>query len=132
MGDPSQRRSNVGNTFIKNLDPSIDSLNLEELFSSFGNIVSCKVQTHPETGESLGYGFVQFESDEIARKAIESMNGKHLNDKKIFIGPFISRKLRQSVNSASVFTNLYVKELSPRLPRRPSKSCSRPLVPSLA
>jgi len=111
--DPSQRRSNVGNTFIKNLDPSIDSLNLEELFSSFGNIVSCKVQTSAETGESLGYGFVQFESDEIARKAIESMNGKHLNDKKIFIGPFIPRKLRQPVNSASVFTNLYVKELEP-------------------
>jgi len=109
--DPSQRRSNVGNTFIKNLDPSIDSLNLEEVFSAFGNIVSCKVQTHAETGESLGYGFVQFEKDEVAKKAIEAMNGKCLNDKKIFIGPFIPRRMRAPVNSASVFTNLYVKEL---------------------
>ena len=81
--DPSQRRSNVGNTFIKNLDSSIDSLNLEEVFSAFGNIVSCKVQTSPETGESLGYGFVQFEKDEVAKKAIEAMNGKCLNDKKM-------------------------------------------------
>jgi len=110
--DPSQRRSNVGNTFIKNLDPSIDSLNLEEVFSAFGNIVSCKVQTHAETGESLGYGFVQFEKDEVAQKAIEAMNGKCLNDKKIFIGPFIPRRMRAPVNSASVFTNLYVKELA--------------------
>jgi len=108
--DPAKRRSNVGNTFIKNLDSGIDSLALEEVFSAFGNIVSCKVQTNDD-GESLGYGFVQFETDEIAKKAIESMNSKCLNEKKIFIGPFIPRKLRQPVNSASVFTNLYVKEL---------------------
>ena len=30
--DPSVRRSNAGNVYIKNLDPSIDSSSLRELF----------------------------------------------------------------------------------------------------
>merc|ERR1712232_1269553 len=108
--DPSLRRSNVGNIFIKNLNKDIDSLALEEVFGGFGNIASCKVQTDSE-GNSVGFGFVHFEKEEDAQIAIKEMDGKCLNGKPIFVGPFIPKKNRESVNSASIFTNVYVKDL---------------------
>jgi len=109
--DPSLRRSNVGNTFIKNLGKDIDALALEEIFGKFGNIASCKVQTDSE-GNSLGFGFVHFENEEESKNAISQMDGKFLNGKKIFVGPFIPKKNREPVNHSSVFTNVYVKELN--------------------
>ncbi|XP_063956137.1 polyadenylate-binding protein 4-like isoform X1 [Lytechinus pictus] len=111
--DPSLRKSGVGNVFIKNLDKSIDNKAMYDTFSAFGHILSCKVVTD-ENGVNKGYGFVHFETQEAANKAIEKVNGMLLNGKKVYVGYFIPRKerLMQMGDHQKKFTNVFIKNLA--------------------
>ncbi|KAJ6829118.1 polyadenylate-binding protein 2-like [Iris pallida] len=109
--DPSARRSGAANIFIKNLDKGIDNKALHDTFSAFGNILSCKVATDP-SGQSKGYGFVQYEQEEAAEIAINKLNGMLLNEKQVFVGPFLRKQERDNSANKSVFSNVFVKNLS--------------------
>ncbi|KAJ6965158.1 polyadenylate-binding protein 8-like [Populus alba x Populus x berolinensis] len=109
--DPTIRKSGAGNIFIKNLDKAIDHKALHDTFSAFGNILSCKVATD-SSGQSKGYGFVQFDSEEAAQKAIEKLNGMLLNDKQVYVGPFLRKQERDTATDKMRFNNVFVKNLS--------------------
>ena len=110
--DPSLRRSGLGNVFIKNLDKTIDNKALHDTFSAFGNILSCKVVCD-EQGNSKGFGFVHFETQEAADEAIDKVNGMLLNDIKVYVGRHLSRRerLQQLEQVKAKFTNVFVKNL---------------------
>jgi polyadenylate-binding protein len=107
--DPSIRKSGNGNVFIKNLHAEIDNQTLYDTFSQFGNILSCKVALNPN-GQSRGYGFVHFESDESAKIAIEKVNGMLMNGNKVFVSHFVKRSTRIAQNQQE-YKNCYVKSL---------------------
>jgi polyadenylate-binding protein len=107
--DPSVRKSGVGNIFIKNLDLSIGHKELHDTFSTFGNILSCKVALD-DKGDSRGYGFVHFETAESAETAIQMVNDMMLGTKKVFVGHFRPKKEREQEKETS-WTNVYVKDL---------------------
>ncbi|XP_010263472.1 PREDICTED: polyadenylate-binding protein 2-like [Nelumbo nucifera] len=109
--DPSIRKSGTANIFIKNLDKAIDNKGLHETFSTFGNILSCKIATDP-SGQSKGYGFVQFDNEESAQNAINKLNGMLINDKQVYVGPFLRKQERESVINKAKFNNVFVKNLS--------------------
>ncbi|KAF5747013.1 polyadenylate-binding protein 2-like [Tripterygium wilfordii] len=108
--DPSVRKSGAGNIFIKNLDKAIDHKALHDTFSSFGTILSCKIATD-SSGQSKGYGFVQFENEVSAQTAIDKLNGMLLNDKQVYVGQFLRKQERESSLSKLKFNNVYVKNL---------------------
>jgi len=108
--DPVLRRNGQGNIFVQGLNKEIDNKQLWDTFSIFGNILSCKVVTNVK-GESNGYGFVHFETDESAAQAIEKVNGKMIADCLVSVQPFKSKKDR-GIGSQTVFTNIFVKNLA--------------------
>lgn len=65
---------------------------LHDTFVAFGNVLSCKVAVD-EQGNSKGYGFVHYETAEAAENAIKAVNGMLLNDKKVFVGHHIPKKV---------------------------------------
>jgi len=112
--DPSMRKSGKGNIFIKNLDKQIDHKSLFVTFQQFGSISSCKIELD-DTNESKGYGYIQYTTQEAADKAIEKVNGKMLNGKKVFVGSFVPRKERLAENSNKKYTNVFVKNLDEKV-----------------
>jgi len=114
--DPTLRRTGVGNIFIKNLDKSIDHKALYDTFSAFGNILSCKVAVD-ENAQSRGFGFVHFETKEAADEAIKKVNGMMLNDKKVFVGNFMTKRERVEKlgDQAKKFKNVFVKNFADTL-----------------
>jgi len=106
--DPSIRKNTRANIFVKNLAPTIDSKQLYDTFSQFGNILSCKVAMEGN-GSSKGFGYVHFETEEVAQKAIDAVNEKLVAGKKIYVGKFERRTERST--TVSRYTNVYVKNL---------------------
>lgn len=109
--DPSLRKSGTANIFIKNLDKAIDNKALYDTFSSFGNILSCKV-ANDASGQSKGYGFVQFDHETSAQNAIDKLNGMLINDKQVYVGHFLRKHERGNSLNKTIFNNVFVKNLS--------------------
>lgn len=63
------------NLYVKHLSIDIDDSKLYQMFSKFGEIVSCKVMIR-ENGVSKQFGFVAFKDPNDARKAQREMNSK--------------------------------------------------------
>ncbi|KAH1078540.1 hypothetical protein AAZX31_19G173800 [Glycine max] len=108
--DPDARKSAIGNLFVKNLPESIDNAGLQDIFKKYGNILSSKVVTS-EDGKSKGYGFVQFESEESSKVAIEKLNGYTVADKELYVGKFVKKSDRILPGPDARYTNLYMKNL---------------------
>ncbi|XP_043830569.1 polyadenylate-binding protein 1-like [Dromiciops gliroides] len=86
---------NFTNVYIKNFGEDMDDNRLTEIFGKFGPALSVKVMTD-DCGRSKGFGFVSFQRHEDAQQAVEGMNGKELNGKKIYVGRAQKKRERQT------------------------------------
>ena len=62
--------------YVGNLPYSVDSSELEQMFSAHGTVTSAQIITDRETGRSKGFGFVEMANDQEAEAAINAMNGQ--------------------------------------------------------
>lgn len=67
---------------VNNLAWSIKEEELKKEFAKFGKIVTAKIPTRPKGG-SKGFGFITFESEDAAKKAVEKMNNQLILDRRI-------------------------------------------------
>jgi len=86
MADPTS-------LFIGQLCPSTNEKDLEACFDKYGPVVKATVVRDRETGESKGFGFVQFETSTEANDAINGANGAEIKGSAITVE--MSREKRQ-------------------------------------
>ena len=71
--------------YVGNLSYSVRDDDLQQQFSSFGQVQSAKVMMERDTGRSKGFGFVEMGSDAEAQAAIEGMNGQSLGGRSLVV-----------------------------------------------
>jgi RNA recognition motif-containing protein len=69
--------------FVGSLSWDTNDSKLLQAFSRFGEITEAKVITDRDSGRSRGFGFVTFEDDEAADRAIAALNGTDLDGRTI-------------------------------------------------
>ena len=62
--------------YCGNLSYKVTSADLEGMFAAYGAVRSADVITDRDTGQSKGFGFVEFERDEDAQAAIQGLNSQ--------------------------------------------------------
>ncbi len=65
--------------YVGNLSKQITDAQLNDLAVPYGTLVSANVATERSSGESKGFGFVEFTNADEARAAITGLNGRDVN-----------------------------------------------------
>ncbi|XP_024590290.1 MKI67 FHA domain-interacting nucleolar phosphoprotein [Neophocaena asiaeorientalis asiaeorientalis] len=63
-----------GVIYVGHLPPSLYETQIRAYFSQFGTVTRFRLSRSTKTGNSKGYGFVEFESEDVAKIAAETMN----------------------------------------------------------
>jgi cold-inducible RNA-binding protein len=71
--------------YVGNLNYATTEDELRALFSEVGQVVSVTLITDRYTGRAKGFGFVEMETDEGAKAAIERLNGKEMNQRTLTV-----------------------------------------------
>jgi RNA recognition motif-containing protein len=71
--------------YVGNLPYSTTSQELNDMFAAHGGVKSADVIMDRETGRSKGFGFVEMNTDEEAKKAIEALNGQKMNGRPLTV-----------------------------------------------
>jgi len=102
MMEDADRKTNL---IVNYLPQTMTQEEIRSLFSSIGEVESCKLIRDKVTGQSLGYGFVNYHRIEDAGKAIQTLNGLRLQNKTIKVS--YARPSSEAIKGA----NLYVSGL---------------------
>jgi len=82
--------------YVGNLSYNTYEDSLRGYFQSFGTVVSAKIITDRDTGNSKGFGFVEMGSDEEARAAISGANGQDFEGRQIKVNEAMDKPRRDN------------------------------------
>ncbi len=69
--------------YVGNLSYDTDTETLKQAFATAGEVTDAHVVTDRESGRSRGFGFVTMATPDLAKKAIETMNGANVDGRAI-------------------------------------------------
>jgi RNA recognition motif-containing protein len=73
--------------YVGNLPYQLSEEELKDLFAQIGNVTSVRVVTDAMSGRSKGFGFVEMENEEQAKKAIDQLDGTEIQGRSIRVAP---------------------------------------------
>lgn len=80
--------------FVGSLSWNVTDAQLQDLFSTIGQVVSAQVITDRDSGRSKGFGFVEMSSEQEAHEAIKQLNNKELDGRSINVSEAKPREER--------------------------------------
>ena len=73
------------NIYVGNLSYRLSDVELRSLFEEFGTVSSANIIKDKYSGQSKGFGFVEMDNDDEAKRAMEAMNGKEVGGREIVV-----------------------------------------------
>ncbi len=83
--DPQDQQVVENKLYVGNLPWSINTEQLQEMFSEAGEVTDAIVLTDKYSGRSKGFGFVTFETPEEAEKGIELFHEKEVEGRNLVV-----------------------------------------------
>ena len=87
--------------FVGNFSFSVTDEQLTEFFATAGTVTQAKVMKEGQGGRSRGFGFVEYHSEDEARKAIKELNGAVWEGRVIKVSEDRSARREESHDSGS-------------------------------
>ncbi|KAI3383506.1 hypothetical protein SNEBB_007506 [Seison nebaliae] len=103
---PLVNRESKTNLIVNYLPQTMTQEEMTELFATIGEVESSKLVRDKASGQSLGYGFVNYHTEDEAERAVEKFNGLKLQNKTIKVSR--ARPSSETIKNA----NLYISGLS--------------------
>jgi len=116
------------NLIVNYLPQTMTQEEIRSLFSSIGEVESCKLIRDKVTGQSLGYGFVNYQRQEDAAKAIQTLNGLRLQNKTIKVS--FARPSSEAIKGANLYVSGLPKHMAQPDLERMFASCSIVRLPT--
>ncbi len=82
--------------YVGSLAYSIDDDKLKEIFTEAGTVVSAQVIVDRDSKQSKGFGFVEMSSDDEAKEAIKTLNGKEVDGRTLMVNEARPKEDRSS------------------------------------
>jgi len=110
MSGPVLERNQDATVYVGDIDPQVNEALLWELFLQAGHVVNVHIPKDKLTQQHMGYGFIEFHSEEDADYAMKIMNMI-----KLFGKPLKVNKASRDKKTLDVGANLFIGNLDPEV-----------------
>jgi len=89
------------NIIVNYLPGSLTQDDVKNFFSQIGPVSNCKLIRSYETGQSLGYAFIEYPSEHMTIEAIAKLDGTKMNDKTLKVS--YARQSSPDIKNSNVY-----------------------------
>lgn len=89
------------NLIVNYLPSSLTQDDVKQLFNGIGPVSNCKLVRSYETGQSLGYAFIEYPSEQMASEAIKRLDGTTMEEKTLKVS--YARQSSPEIKNSNVY-----------------------------